>query len=307
MVGGRDYAESQFNRATDAARQPGSSFKPYVYATALANAFKPTSVVVDGPVCIGNWCPQNYGRSYSGSITLTQAIIRSINVIPVKLSIALGKGNPKIGRAMIVATARRFGIRSPLPDTPSLPIGADEVNVLEHTVAYATFPNKGMAVTPHAILEVRSGTGDTIWRFDRDGKKPTQAISPQVASDMALMMSKVVEEGTAKRHLDGIKAAGKPTPPTLSRRLVRRHTGNLCAAWFSLQRLQPAQPRPGLLRPRLWRGSWPCPSGRRLKNITGVGPSGAASGDPEAAGRRRAGVCSPTRACGRCCGRAAHG
>ena len=151
MVGGVDYNASQFNRATDALRQPGSSFKPYVYATALMNGFKPTSVVVDGPVCIGNWCPQNYGRSYSGSITLTQAIIRSINVIPVKLSIALGKGNAKIGRAMIVATARRFGIRSPLPDTPSLPIGADEVTVIEHAVAYATFPNKGMAVTPHAI------------------------------------------------------------------------------------------------------------------------------------------------------------
>src|SRR5450631_1344148 len=136
MVGGVDYNTSQFNRATDAYRQPGSSFKPYVYATALMNGFKPTSVVVDGPVCIGNWCPQNYGRSYSGSITILQAIIRSINVIPVKLSIALGKGNARIGRAMIVATARRFGIRSPLPDTPSLPIGADEVAVLEHTVAY---------------------------------------------------------------------------------------------------------------------------------------------------------------------------
>ncbi len=224
MVGGVDYNASQFNRATDALRQPGSSFKPYVYATALANGFKPTSVVVDGPVCIGNWCPQNYGRSYSGSITLTQAIIRSINVIPVKLSIALGKGNAKIGRAMIVATARRFGIRSPLPDTPSLPIGADEVNVLEHTVAYATFPNKGMAVTPHAILEVRSGTGETIWRFDRDGKKPTFAISPQVASDMAFMMSKVVEEGTAKRAHPRRHQVGRQDRhhQLVPRRLVRR-------------------------------------------------------------------------------------
>src|SRR5262245_55147828 len=128
MAGGRDYAVSQFNRATDAMRQPGSSFKPYVYSTALMNGFKPTSVVVDGPVCIGNWCPQNYGRSYSGSMTLTQALVRSINVIPVKLSIMLGKGNAKVGRAMIVETARKFGITAPLPDTPSLPIGADEVS-----------------------------------------------------------------------------------------------------------------------------------------------------------------------------------
>ena len=283
MVGGVDYNASQFNRATDALRQPGSSFKPYVYATALANGFKPTSVVVDGPVCIGNWCPQNYGRSYSGSITLTQAIIRSINVIPVKLSIALGKGNPKIGRAMIVATARRFGIRSPLPDTPSLPIGADEVNVLEHTVAYATFPNKGMAVTPHAILEVRSGTGDTIWRFDRDGKKPTQAISPQVAADMALMMSKVVEEGTAKRAiLDGIKAAGK-TGTTNSYRdaWFVGYTGNfVCGVWFGNDDYSPLN--------RMTGGSLPAQTwheimayahqGVELKNITGVGPNGLSVG-----------------------------
>jgi penicillin-binding protein 1A len=283
MVGGVDYNVSQFNRATDALRQPGSSFKPYVYATALANGFKPTSVVVDGPVCIGNWCPQNYGRSYSGSITLTQAIIRSINVIPVKLSIALGKGNPKIGRAMIVATARRFGIRSPLPDTPSLPIGADEVNVLEHTVAYATFPNKGMAVTPHAILEVRSGTGDTIWRFDRDGKKPTQAISPQVASDMALMMSKVVEEGTAKRAiLEGIKAAGK-TGTTNSYRdaWFVGYTGNfVCGVWFGNDDYSPLN--------RMTGGSLPAQTwheimayahqGVELKNITGVGPNGLSVG-----------------------------
>ena len=96
MVGGRDYGASQFNRAVDAYRQPGSSFKPYVYTTALLNGFKPTSIVVDGPVCIGNWCPQNYGHSYSGAVTLTQAITRSINVVPVKLSIAIGgKGGPE--------------------------------------------------------------------------------------------------------------------------------------------------------------------------------------------------------------------
>ena len=94
MVGGRDYGASQFNRAVDAMRQPGSSFKPYVYTAALLNGFKPTSIVRDGPVCLGNWCPQNYGHSYSGDVTLTQAITRSINVVPVKLTIAIGD-NPK--------------------------------------------------------------------------------------------------------------------------------------------------------------------------------------------------------------------
>ena len=140
MVGGRDYTSSQFNRATDALRQPGSSFKPYVYATALEHGMKPTSIVVDGPVCIGNWCPHNYSGGYGGSMTLTEAMKRSINTIAVKLSISIGKGNAKVGRAEIVKNAKAMGLRTPLPDTPSLPIGADEVTVLDHTVAYRHLP-----------------------------------------------------------------------------------------------------------------------------------------------------------------------
>ncbi|WP_314944644.1 PBP1A family penicillin-binding protein [Bradyrhizobium cosmicum] len=242
MVGGRDYGASQFNRATDAYRQPGSSFKPYVYTTALLNGFTPNSIVVDGPVCIGNWCPQNYGHSYSGAVTLTQAITRSINVVPVKLSIAIGQKeqpkapNPaKIGRAKIVEVARRFGLKAPLPDTPSLPIGSDEVTVLEHAVAYATFPNRGKAVTPHAVLEVRTGAGDLVWRWDRDGPKPRQAIPASVAADMAGMMSHVVSEGTARRAaLDGIPTAGKTGTTNAYRDAwFVGYTGNFsCAVWY---------------------------------------------------------------------------
>lgn len=242
MVGGRDYGASQFNRATDAYRQPGSSFKPYVYTTALLNGYTPNSVVVDGPVCIGNWCPQNYGHSYSGSVTLTQAITRSINVVPVKLSIEIGRReqpkapNPaKIGRAKIVEVARRFGLKAPLPDTPSLPIGSDEVTVLEHAVAYATFPNRGKAVTPHAVLEVRTGAGDLVWRWDRDGPKPRQAIPANIAADMAGMMSHVVSEGTARRAaLDGIPTAGKTGTTNAYRDAwFVGYTGNFtCAVWY---------------------------------------------------------------------------
>ncbi|WFU78640.1 PBP1A family penicillin-binding protein [Bradyrhizobium sp. CIAT3101] len=242
MVGGRDYGASQFNRATDAYRQPGSSFKPYVYTTALLNGFTPNSIVVDGPVCIGNWCPQNYGHSYSGAVTLTQAITRSINVVPVKLSIAIGQKeqpkapNPaKIGRAKIVEVARRFGLKAPLPDTPSLPIGSDEVTVLEHAVAYATFPNKGRSVTPHSVLEVRTGAGDLVWRWDRDGPKPKQAIPPNIAADMAGMMSHVVSEGTARRAaLDGIPTAGKTGTTNAYRDAwFVGYTGNFtCAVWY---------------------------------------------------------------------------
>jgi penicillin-binding protein 1A len=240
---------------------------------------------VDSPVCIGNWCPQNYGHSYSGSVTLTQAITRSINVVPVKLSIMLGGGaGPRAGRAKIIQTARRMGIKAPLPDTPSLPIGADEVTLLEHTVAYATFPNQGKAVKPHAILEVRSGSGDTIWRFDRDdSKKPVQAIPPQVAADMAMMMNHVVEEGTAKRAvLDGIKAAGK-TGTTNSYRdaWFVGYTGNfVCGVWYGNDDYSPLN--------RMTGGSLPAQTwheimayahqGIELKQIAGVGRNPATVG-----------------------------
>src|SRR5213082_2486894 len=277
MVGGRDYGASQFNRATDAYRQPGSSFKPYVYTTALLNGFKPTSIVVDGPVCIGNWCPQNYGHSYSGAVTLTQAITRSINVVPVKLSIAIGgKGGPKAGRAKIVEVARRFGLKAPLPDTPSLPIGADEVTVLEHAVAYATFPNRGKAVTPHAVLEVRTGSGDLVWRYDRDGPKPRQAIPASVAADMAGMMSHVVEEGTARRaRLDGIPAAGKTgTTNAFRDAWFNGYTGNfVCAVWYGNDDYSPTN--------RMTGGSLPAQTwhdimvfahqGVEIKEIAGIG------------------------------------
>jgi penicillin-binding protein 1A len=106
MVGGRDYGASQFNRATDAMRQPGSSFKPYVYATALEHGFKPSSIVVDSPICLGNWCPHNYGHGYGGSMTLITALTHSINTIAVKLSVAVGDGNPKLGRARYQNRAR---------------------------------------------------------------------------------------------------------------------------------------------------------------------------------------------------------
>src|SRR5262249_15883997 len=223
--------------------------------------------------------------SYSGSVTLTQAITRSINVIPVKLSIMMGgSSGPKAGRAKIVQTARRMGIKAPLPDTPSLPIGADEVTLLEHTIAYATFPNQGKAVKPHAVLEVRSGVGDTIWRFDRDeSNKPTHALPPQVASDMAMMMSKVVEEGTAKRAiLDGIKSAGK-TGTTNSYRdaWFVGYTGNfVCGVWYGNDDYSPLNRMTGgSLQAQTWDEIMAyAHEGSELKQIAGVGPNGAATG-----------------------------
>jgi penicillin-binding protein 1A len=136
---------------------------------------------------------------------------------------------------MIREVARKAGLRTPLPDTPSMPIGADEVTVLDHTGGYTMFANLGKAQTPHAVLEVRSGAGELIWRWDRDGKKPVQAIPPQVAIDMVNMMTKVVEEGTARRAiLDGIRAAGKTGTTNAYRDAwFVGYTGNfVCGVWF---------------------------------------------------------------------------
>jgi penicillin-binding protein 1A len=286
IVGGRDYGQSQFNRATDALRQPGSSFKPYVYAVAFSEGFKPTSIMVDSPVCIGNWCPHNYSNSYSGSLTLTTALVKSINVIPVKISIALGNGNPKIGRAKIINLARKMGLRTPLNDTPSLPIGAAEVTVLDHTAAYAAFPNLGKAVAAHAILEMRTGAGDLVWRFDRDGKKPEQVMRPQVAIDLNIIMNKVVEEGTARRAiLDGVKAAGK-TGTTNSYRdaWFVGYTGNYVAGvWAGNDDYQPTKRMTGGSLPAMtWRDVMAyAHQGIEVKNIPGVtGPTPPAPAAP---------------------------
>jgi penicillin-binding protein 1A len=254
MTGGRDYGESQFNRATDSLRQPGSSFKPYTYATALMNGFKPTSVVVDSPVCIGNWCPRNYSGGYSGAVTLTQAITNSINIIPVKLSIALGNGNAKIGRAKIIETARKMGIRGPLPDTPSLPLGADGVVLLEHTAAFATFPNGGKAVERHAVIDMRTAAGQLVWNFERDGKKPVQVLPPQVAADMVMMMNNAVENGTGRRaQLDGIKTAGKTGTTSAWRDAwFMGYTGNfVCGIWLGNDDYTPTRNMTGGTLPAL--------------------------------------------------------
>jgi penicillin-binding protein 1A len=219
MLGGQDYGQSQFNRATDALRQPGSSFKPYVYATALtAGLYRPNTIVTDAPVCIGNWCPGNYNRgSYGGSMPLVTALAKSINTIPVIMSIKIGQATgvshianaAKIGRAKIIQTARAMGLTTPLTDTVSLPIGAAEVTVIDQAAGYAVFASGGKRAQPYVAAEVRNSSGEVIYRHDRE-PPPEQVLSPRVVADMNYMLNKVVEEGTGKRAmLEGVKAAGK--------------------------------------------------------------------------------------------------
>ena len=203
MVGGRDYGESQFNRATDALRQPGSSFKPYVYTVALMNGMKPNTIVQDAPICLGNWCPQNYGRSYMGSITLQTALQHSLNTVAVRLA-------EKFGRQKIIDLAHKMGITANLTPTAPLPLGAVEVTVVDMTTAYAVFANGGKSVYPHAVIEMRIGTGDVVWRYDRDAPQPLQVIPPSVIDMINPMLNNVIENGTGRRaRLPDVKVAGK--------------------------------------------------------------------------------------------------
>ncbi|WP_034998355.1 transglycosylase domain-containing protein [Beijerinckia mobilis] len=211
IVGGRDYGASQFNRATDALRQPGSSFKPFVYLTALMTGkFKPSTVVLDAPICIGNWCPHNYGGKYAGHLPLVNALARSLNTVAVRLATAIGDGSPKAGRAKIVETARLMGLTTPLLDTVSLPIGAAEVTVFDMASAYTTFANGGLRTPAYAVMEIANGGGEIIYRHDRDTPPPKRIIPEETIIDMDSMLMQVVQAGTARRaQLEGIDVAGK--------------------------------------------------------------------------------------------------
>lgn len=287
IVGGRDYGASQFNRATASLRQPGSSFKPYVYAAALsAGLYKPTTIVTDRPVCIGNWCPNNYGRSYAGSMPLTVALAKSINTIPVQMSIAIGRATgethearaARIGRMKIVETARAMGLTTPLVDTVSLPIGAAEVTVIDQAAGYAVFANGGKRAKPYPALEIHNSQGDLIYRHDRDEEPPKQVLSSQVAQDMNFMLSKVPTEGTGRRAaLEGVVTAGKTgTTNGYKDAWYVGFSGNLVGAvWFGNDdSTSTANMTGGALPAMTWKEIMQfAHQGLELKPIPGVSPN----------------------------------
>lgn len=205
MVGGRDYSVSQFNRATNALRQPGSSFKTFVYTAAfMTGEYGPDTIIADAPIRLGNWSPQNYGRSFAGRVTLTSALTRSINTIPVRLAQA-------IGRDTVMEQAKKMGIRTPLRPIQAIALGVSEVTVMDMTSGYGTLANGGFANVPKTVLEVWTARGQRIWRYDPQGEKPEAVVPPGVARDMNRMLVNVVEAGTGRRAKlpDGVLAGGK--------------------------------------------------------------------------------------------------
>lgn len=208
MVGGRDTgASGVFNRATQAVRQTGSAFKPFVYATALELGYGPLDTVMDEPYCLnipgsGEWCPKNYTKSFKGRVTLTEALQESLNIPAVKVS-------ESVGRGLVMKVAREFGLYRDLRDTPSLALGASEATLLEMTGAYAGILNGGSAVTPYGLKELRL-RGEAEPLMGSGGGIGERVIQPKAARELVWMMEKVVSQGTGRRAaLSDRPAAGK--------------------------------------------------------------------------------------------------
>ncbi|XHE13743.1 transglycosylase domain-containing protein [Agrobacterium deltaense] len=205
MVGGRDYGESQFNRATAALRQPGSSFKVYTYSAAMEKGMKPDTVISDAPVTWRGWSPQNYGRSYAGKVTLQVALAKSYNTVPVRLA------KDVLGTQVIVDTAKAMGVTTPLRSDKTIPLGTSEVTVLDQATAYAVFPADGMQSRRHGIEQVLDYEGNVLYDFSHDEPPAKRVLSEDANSKMNQMLVTIPVMGTARRGAleNGIVSGGK--------------------------------------------------------------------------------------------------
>lgn len=211
MIGGRSFADSKFNRAYQAQRQPGSAFKPFIYATALTHGFTQADVILDTPVVFrdergGVWKPENFTNTFRGPTTLRSALTHSRNVVTVKLL-------DKVGVKNVIATAQRMGVQSLLRPYLTLALGSSEVNLLELTSAFGTIPNGGVHVSPVSILRVESNAGETL---EENTPFQTEALPPTAAAIMSDLLENVVNRGTgfAVRRLGFTHPAGGKTGTT---------------------------------------------------------------------------------------------
>ena len=200
MVGGIDYRKSQYNRAVTALRQPGSAFKPFVYLTALQNGWKREDRIDDVPLSIGKWKPENYDKKYHGSVTLEEALMKSLNLATVNLSESLSRKD-------IIRTAKKMGISTPVENTPSLALGTFEVKVIDMAAAYSAIANGGYATWPHAIKEVYTRDGYQL--YQREADTENRILDAGAVKDLTKMLEKVISQGTGRRAKIPGFAAGK--------------------------------------------------------------------------------------------------
>ena len=269
IVGGRDYGESQFNRATKALRQTGSSFKPYVYAAAMEAGFEPNSVISDGPISWGGWSPQNYGRSFSGRMTLATALIRSVNTVPVRLA------KDHLSLAPIESLVAAMGIETPLNGHKTMVLGTSGMTVMDQATGYNVFANGGFAGKRHAITQLMTRSGEVLYDWERDAPPSRRVLSEKAVASMNSILVQIPEIGTARRAaLEGIRSAGK-TGTTQSYRdaWYVGFTGNLTAAvWLGNDDFRPTRNMTGGSLPAMvWqRLMTDAHRGLELKPIPGI-------------------------------------
>lgn len=250
MVGGRDYGTSQFNRATKALRQSGSSFKPYVYAAAMEKGLKPSTIISDAPVSWGNWMPRNYGRNYAGRVNLTTALVKSLNTVPVRLAKDYLTTEP------IVALTKAMGVESPISSHKTMVLGTSEMTVMDQATGFNVFAAGGMSGTRHGITQISNSDGRVLWAFERDGPKPHRALSVNATAEMNSMMVQIPEWGTARRaSLPMTRVAGKTgTTQNYRDAWFVGYTGNYTAAvWFGNDDFSPMDNLTGGIVPAM---SW---------------------------------------------------
>src|SRR5690606_13104255 len=201
MVGGRDYSKSQFNRATQARRQPGSAFKMFVYAAALENGLTPSTVRYDMPIRIGDWSPRNYEGGYRGPVTLSEALARSLNTVAAQVGVEVGTEN-------VTALAHAFGVTSQLHPYPPITLGAAAVPLLGLTTGYGVLAPEGLQKAPYIIEEVRNSRGDLL--YSHPINNPPRIYPERLAHDLTGMLNRVVIQGTGRAaQVPGWDVAGK--------------------------------------------------------------------------------------------------
>ena len=236
MVGGKDYVDSIYNRGTQATRQPGSSFKLFVYLSALESGMKPTDTIVDEPVTIDGWSPRNAERENLGPVSLREAFSRSINTISAKIG-------QQVGFSTIADMARRFGITTPIATYPSMVLGTSDVRLIEMTRAFASVENKGVAVTPYGIRKVVTADGRLLYNHDNDEGRVL--LAPWVAAEMTDLLQSAVLSGTGRAAQIGRPVAGKTGTTTLNKDgwFIGFSSGLTTGVWMGRD---DARPVPGL-------------------------------------------------------------
>ncbi|MSP49435.1 MAG: PBP1A family penicillin-binding protein [Alphaproteobacteria bacterium] len=282
MVGGRDYRESQFNRATQALRQPGSAFKPFVYLAAMEAGIGPETVIEDAPLTIRGWSPANFDRRFRGPMRVADAVTQSINTVAVRVS-------EQVGRARVIDVAHRLGIPQALDDAPSLALGTSEVTLLDLTQAYGAFATGGEAMRAWGIVEIKDADGRSLYRRQAT---PERVMSVVNAGRMTEMLTGVVQAGTGRAARLDRPAAGK-TGTTQNARdaLFVGYTADMVAGvWFGNDDAQPMKDvTGGSLPAELW-GAF------MRKASEGLPPKPLRSAPPEASPVAQAPWYAPWRA-----------